>query len=123
MFKHVREIPTESHFILYYSILSNETFENARLNFQHSISHKCQRFFLNVNDFELVLFGLGGVEVRRSCRSREMLQNEHLLAKIGVDCADNELLKLGGVIELNVIQYNSIFIGLLMHNADSQSAS
>jgi hypothetical protein len=33
-------------------------------------------------------------KVCKSCRSRKMLKNEYLLAKIGVDTADNELSKV-----------------------------
>ena len=36
------------------------------------------------------------------CRSRRELSNEHLLAKIGVDTAENEPLEVGG-------KFNSIF--------------
>ena len=38
------------------------------------------------------------------CRSRRELSNEYLLAKIGVDTAENELLK----VLFNIIQYYSI---------------
>ena len=38
------------------------------------------------------------------CRSRRELSNEHLLAKIGVDTAENELLQ----VLFNIIQYYSI---------------
>jgi hypothetical protein len=36
----------------------------------------------------------GGAKVCKSCRSRQELSNEFLLAKIGVDTAENELLKV-----------------------------
>ena len=35
---------------------------------------------------------LSGAKVCKSCRSRKMLKNEYLVAKIGVDTAENEPL-------------------------------
>ena len=35
-------------------------------------------------------------------RSRKMLQNEYLLAKIGLDTAENEPLQVWGVIQFNI---------------------
>ena len=35
-----------------------------------------------------------GAKVCKSCRTRKILQNEYLVAKIGVDTADNELSKV-----------------------------
>ena len=37
---------------------------------------------------------LSGAKACRSCRSRQKLSNEYLLAKIGVDTAENEPLKV-----------------------------
>ena len=39
---------------------------------------------------------------RESCRSRQELSNEYLLAQIGVDTAENEPLKVGGDLFINV---------------------
>ena len=48
----------------------------------------------NVNDFLLKFWDLSGAKVCKSCRSRQELSNEYLLAKIGVDTAENEPLKV-----------------------------
>ena len=46
--------------------------------------------------------GLSGAEVCKSCRSRKMLSNEHLLAKIGVDTAENEPLEVWVKIQFSI---------------------
>ena len=43
-----------------------------------------------------------GAKVWQSCRSRKKLQNEYLLAKIGVDTAANEPSKLDHLAEKSV---------------------
>ena len=48
------------------------------------------------------------------CRSRQELSNAYLLAKIGVDTAENVPLEVWG----KVIQYSFIFIRLLRHPGD-----
>ena len=49
----------------------------------------------NVDDFWLK-FRARGAKVCKSCRSRQELSNEYLLAKIGVDTAENEPLEVWG---------------------------
>ena len=46
------------------------------------------------DDFLLKFWSLSGAKVCESCRSRQELSNEYLLAKIGVDTAENEPLKV-----------------------------
>ena len=46
-----------------------------------------------VTSFLLKLWILSGAKVDKSIRSRKMLQNEYLVAKIGVDTAENEPLQ------------------------------
>ena len=41
-----------------------------------------------------ILRDLSGAKVCKSCRSRQELSNEYLLAKIGVDTAENEPLQV-----------------------------
>ena len=48
----------------------------------------------NVDDCWPKFGDLSGVKVCKSCRSRQELSNEYLLAKIGVDTAENEPLKV-----------------------------
>ena len=48
----------------------------------------------NVDDFWLKFSDLSGAKICKSCRSRHELSNEYLLAKIGVDTAENEPLKV-----------------------------
>ena len=43
-----------------------------------------------VTSFLLKFWVLSGAKVDKSCRSRKMLQNEYLVAKIGGDTAENE---------------------------------
>ena len=53
--------------------------------------------FENSKKFEenlLKYWGLGGAKACKSCRSRQELSNEYLLAKFGVDTAENEPLKV-----------------------------
>ena len=66
-----------------------------RLKIQYSVSQKFSRF-LTKN------WVWSGAKVCQSCRSRKMLQNEYLLAKFGFDTAENEPLKVWGVIQFNI---------------------
>ena len=53
--------------------------------------------FENAKKFDEILlkyWGLSGAKARKSCRSRQELSNEYLLAKFGVDTAENEPLKV-----------------------------
>ena len=47
-----------------------------------------------MNAFLLKCWGLSVAKAFKSCRSRQELSNEYLLAKIGVDTAENEPLKV-----------------------------
>ena len=58
----------------------------------------------NVGDFWLKFWVWRTVQRSALCRSRRELSNEYLLAKIGVDTAENELLQ----VLFNTIQYYSI---------------
>ena len=56
----------------------------------YSFAKKCWRFLAEISR------DLSGAKVCKSCsRSRQELSNEYLLAKIGVDTAENEPLKVG----------------------------
>ena len=53
--------------------------------------------FLNAKKFDehwLNVLMLSGATACKSCRSRQELSNEYLLAKFGVDTAENEPLKV-----------------------------
>ena len=56
-----------------------------------------------VDEIWLKFWDLSGAEVCKSCRSRQELSNEYLLAKIGVDTSENEPLEVWGE---NSIQYS-----------------
>ena len=47
-------------------------------------------------------WSLSGAKVCEACRSCQELSNEYLLAKIGVDTAENEPLKVRGKIQFIV---------------------
>ena len=55
-----------------------------------------------VDDFSLKFSDWRGAKVCKSCRSRKMLQNDYLVAKIGFDTEENELLQIWGVIQFNI---------------------
>ena len=63
-----------------------------------------------------MLLHLSGAKACKSCRSRQELSNEYLLAKIGVDTAENEHLKVWR-------KFNSIFIRLLTRDRDRTFAA
>ena len=46
--------------------------------------------------------GANGAKACKSCRSRQELSNEYLLAKIGVDTAENEALEVWGKIQFTI---------------------
>ena len=48
------------------------------------------------DDFFLKFWDLSGAKDCKACSSRKMLKNEYLVAKIGVDTAENEPSKIGG---------------------------
>ena len=53
--------------------------------------------FENAKKFDenlLKYWGLSGAKACKSCRSRQELSNEYLLAKFGVDTEENEPLKV-----------------------------
>ena len=58
----------------------------------------------NVDDFWLKFWDWRTVQRSALCRSRRELSNEYLLAKIGVDTAENEPLEVWG----KIIQYYSL---------------
>ena len=66
------------------------------MKFHFHSGKKLDRFSLKFRD-------LSGAKVCKSCRSRQELSNEYLLAKIGVDTAENEPLE---VCRENSIQYS-----------------
>ena len=65
-------------------------FENARMN-NYSIQFKIVEI---VTAFLLKFWSLSGAKVCQSCRSRKMLKNAYLGAKIGFDTAENEPSKV-----------------------------
>ena len=62
----------------------------------------CFRPIFPFSSFQPFLF-IGGFHSSALCRSRRELSNEYLLAKIGVDTAENEPLEVWGE---NSIQYS-----------------
>ena len=56
-------------------------------------------FARGMTTFLLKFCDLSGAKVYESCRSRQELSNDYLLAKIGVDTAENEPLKSLGKIQ------------------------
>ena len=66
----------------------------------------CFRPIFPFSSFQPFLF-IGGFDSSALCRSRRELSNEYLLAKIGVDTAENEPLEVW-LILLKFIQYYSI---------------
>ena len=75
--------------------------ENEKSEIQYSFAKKCWRFLAEI--LRLKSGARSGL-----CRSRRELSNEYLLAKIGVDTADNEPLEVRG----KIIQYYS-FVSLM----------
>ena len=65
-------------------------FNQKMLKNENFIIHSRKKF----DDFWLKFWSLSGAKVCESCRSRQELSNEYLLAKIGVDTAENEPLKV-----------------------------
>ena len=56
----------------------------------------------NVDDFWLKFWDWRTVQRSALCRSRRELSNEYLLAKIGVDTAENEPLEIWGKIQFTI---------------------
>ena len=52
------------------------------------------KVYQNYDDFWVKFLYLSGAKVCTSCRSRRELPNEYLVAKIGVDTAENEPVKV-----------------------------
>ena len=63
----------------------------------------CFRPIFPFSSFQPFLF-IGGFDSSALCRSRRELSNEYLLAKIGVDTAENEPLEVWGKI-FNIIHW------------------
>jgi hypothetical protein len=55
------------------------------------LAQKSKKF----GDFVFYFPILWGENLKQSCRSRKTLQNEYLVAKIGVDTAENEPSQVG----------------------------
>ena len=86
-----------------FSGICREIRTNFHQNFAEKMQNSTQKMkeigkSLFIRQKMLTLFGwnqdLSGAKVRKSCRSRQELSNEYLLAKIGVDTAENEPLKV-----------------------------
>ena len=77
------EIPTKFHQNLT-SKWQNSIKKGWKLNTSVFILEKM------IDDFLVKFWSLSGAKVCESCRSRHELSNEYLLAKIGVDTAENE---------------------------------
>ena len=67
----------------------------------------CFRPIFPFSSFLPFLF-IGGFDSSALCRSRRELSNEYLLAKVGVDTAENEPLAVRGKIFNIIVQYYSI---------------
>ena len=72
-----------------------------------NFENNCKRF--SISNFEnaktiwrmlLKYWGLSGAKTCKSCRSRQELSNEYLLAEIGVDTAEHESLKVHLIFKL-----------------------
>ena len=61
----------------------------------------CFRPIFPFSFFQPFLF-IGGFDSSALCRSRRELSNEYLLAKIGVDTAENEPLEIWGKIQFTI---------------------
>ena len=61
----------------------------------------CFRLIFPFSSFLPFLF-IGGFDSSALCRSRRELSNAYLLAKIGVDTAENEPLEVWGKIQFNI---------------------
>ena len=85
-----REIPKQihQHFAEKMQISTQKIGKKFIISFFHSRK--------NVDEFWLKFWSLSGAKVCESCTSRQELSNEYLLAKIGVDTAENEPLKVWG---------------------------
>ena len=93
IFQHIRE------YHLWNSGLFSSTIERkiARCKNWENPKQKNEFLFIFakiVTSFLLKFWVLRRAEVDKSCRSRNMLQNEYLVAKIGVDTEENELSKV-----------------------------
>ena len=73
----------------YFAPLRTQNFNNSFNVLQFSELIKT-----DLNHFKMNFLGLSGAKVCKSCRSRQELSNEYLLAKIGIDTAENEPLKV-----------------------------
>ena len=65
--------------------------KNSDLQFAQKCEQKCEEKF---DEFLLKFCDLSGAKDCKSCRSRKMLKNEYLVAKIGFDTAENEPSKV-----------------------------
>ena len=90
------------HSFLEFGAKSGQNFiKNSQKNVKfdtenEKIGNSCIHSRKNVDDFWLNFLDLSGAKIWKSCRSRQALSNEYLLAKIGVDTAENEPLEVWG---------------------------
>ena len=63
--------------------VAEKIIKNNSLNFILEIAKQLDAFLMTFS-------GLSGAKVCKSCRSRQELSNEYLLAKFGVDTEENE---------------------------------
>ena len=68
----------------------------------------CFRPIFPFSSFQPFLF-IGGFDSSALCRSRRELSDEYLLAKIGVDTAENEPLEVWGKIQIHYSLHSLVF--------------
>ena len=72
--------------------MQNST-KNEKSEIHYSFAKTCWRFLAEILRYERCK-SMSKTHKCKSCRSRQELSNEYLLAKIGVDTAENEPLKV-----------------------------
>ena len=92
---HRREIPTKFHWNLVEKSANFIDFSWNEMKFHFIRAKIWTRFLLNFLD-------PSGAKAHKSCRSRKMLKNAPTLAIIAVHTAENEPLKVLGVIQFNI---------------------
>ena len=68
--------------------------EQKSVNRIQNFANFCQKNAKKIDDKFLKCWGLSGAKACKSCRSRQELSNEYLLAKFGVDTEENEPCKV-----------------------------
>ena len=74
-------------------LVQNSTKIAKKSRFFIKFQQKCEKVWRNLRRF----WASSGAKVRQSCRSRKTLQNEYLVAKIGVDTAENDPSKFAPI--------------------------